>query len=290
KLFVFVDGSFANNKDLSSQIGYEIIIANEKTRDHSFEITGNLIHYSSTKSKRVTRSVLASEVYGMLYEKRELTEIRWINGNDNPADAMTKTNPNKALQKFVDTNTLEIRVDGWILFIRGNGIYYDLKIEVASVDGNYSVSDLQALHSGALGERGQMALRRKGLCVDDNAHTITAMYNDGALQFFSIHAGRFQNKDDQSSYVRVNQSRPRKVMMVCLTVPFIKHTSVENFSIEKLSMANHEKWFRLMKAKIRSKNVMHVLDMTLEDYAKVLTPDFQEAELSKELEEVTSSI
>jgi hypothetical protein len=26
-LFVFVDGSFANNKDLSSQIGYEIILA-----------------------------------------------------------------------------------------------------------------------------------------------------------------------------------------------------------------------------------------------------------------------
>jgi hypothetical protein len=28
KLFVFVDGSFANNKDFSSQIGYLIIIAN----------------------------------------------------------------------------------------------------------------------------------------------------------------------------------------------------------------------------------------------------------------------
>jgi len=65
KLFVFVDGSFANNKDLSSQIGYEIILANETTREEEFEIKGNLIHYSSTKSKRVTRSVLASEVYGM---------------------------------------------------------------------------------------------------------------------------------------------------------------------------------------------------------------------------------
>ena len=27
---------------------------------------GNLIHYSSTKSKRVIRSVLASEIYGMV--------------------------------------------------------------------------------------------------------------------------------------------------------------------------------------------------------------------------------
>jgi hypothetical protein len=31
-----------------------------------FTIKGNLIHYSSTKSKRVTRSVLASEIYGMV--------------------------------------------------------------------------------------------------------------------------------------------------------------------------------------------------------------------------------
>ena len=31
-----------------------------------FTIKGNLIHYSSTKSKRVTRSVLASKIYGIV--------------------------------------------------------------------------------------------------------------------------------------------------------------------------------------------------------------------------------
>ena len=31
-----------------------------------FIIKGNLIYYSSTKSKRVTRSVLASKIYGMV--------------------------------------------------------------------------------------------------------------------------------------------------------------------------------------------------------------------------------
>ncbi|TQN64414.1 hypothetical protein CSHISOI_11408, partial [Colletotrichum shisoi] len=68
KIFVFVDGSFANNTDLSSQIGYVILLANEKVDDEegTFEIDGNVVHYSSTKSKRVTRSVLASEVYGMV--------------------------------------------------------------------------------------------------------------------------------------------------------------------------------------------------------------------------------
>jgi transposase InsO family protein len=68
-LFVFVDGSFANNKDLTSQLGFTIILANEEaaTKDHNeFSIRGNMVHFSSTKSKRVTRSVLASEVYGMV--------------------------------------------------------------------------------------------------------------------------------------------------------------------------------------------------------------------------------
>ena len=48
------------------------------------------------------------------YERRELSEIRWINGNDNPADAMTKSNPVKALQNLVDTNELVVRVEGWV--------------------------------------------------------------------------------------------------------------------------------------------------------------------------------
>ena len=176
KLFVFVDGSFANNKDFSSQIGYLIILANETfIESNEFVVNGNLIHYSSTKSKRVTRSVLALEIYGMVggvdmaiainttlhmineqldlpkvsivvcidsyslyeclvklgttkekrlmidimalrqsYERREITEIRWINGHDNPADAMTKSTPNKALEKFINGNQLTVRVEGWV--------------------------------------------------------------------------------------------------------------------------------------------------------------------------------
>ena len=69
KLFVFVNSSFTNNKDFSSQIRYLIILANKtktSTETNKFVIKGNLIYYSSTKSKRVTRSVLASEIYGMV--------------------------------------------------------------------------------------------------------------------------------------------------------------------------------------------------------------------------------
>ena len=179
KLFVFIDSLFANNKDFSSQISYKIIIANETTKapynDSSFRIRGNLVYYSSTKSKRVTRSVLALEIYSIvrgvnmaiainttikiitdqlgllltpiivytdsyllykclvklgttkekrlmidiiairqLYKRRELTKIQQINSQDNLANAITKGIPNKALERFIDTNQLDIRVKGQV--------------------------------------------------------------------------------------------------------------------------------------------------------------------------------
>ena len=67
-LYIFVDGSFANNRDLSSQIGYVIVLGNEKApnpTENIITLRGNIIHWSSTKCKRVTRSVLASEIHGM---------------------------------------------------------------------------------------------------------------------------------------------------------------------------------------------------------------------------------
>ena len=162
-LYVFVDESFANNRDLSSQIGFVIVLANEMSEDNfKFNLKGNIVHYSSTKSKSVTRSVLGSEIYGMVggvdmahvlsttlkmithnlnlpeirtivctdsyslyeclvklgttkekwliidimalqqsHERRELSEIRWINGLYNPADAMKRSDPNKALESLI---------------------------------------------------------------------------------------------------------------------------------------------------------------------------------------------
>ncbi|KAK1992697.1 hypothetical protein LX36DRAFT_694129 [Colletotrichum falcatum] len=59
KLFVFVNSSFANNNDLTSQLGFIVVLANKQGNT-------NVVHYSSTKCKRVTRSVLASEIYAMM--------------------------------------------------------------------------------------------------------------------------------------------------------------------------------------------------------------------------------
>ena len=172
---VFTDGSFANNRDLSSQIGYVVCLVTEERDEEKFTVRGNIIHWSSTKCKRVTRSVLASKIYGTstgidtgyvvaqtismvtrhldlpklllvvctdsyslyeciiklgsttekrlmidvmsmreMYERREIGEVRWINGQDNPADAMTKATPNKALETLIDDNRLEVRLEGWV--------------------------------------------------------------------------------------------------------------------------------------------------------------------------------
>jgi hypothetical protein len=43
-IYVFVDGFFANNKDLSSQIGYVILIGNEtQIGKDKIKIRGNLV-------------------------------------------------------------------------------------------------------------------------------------------------------------------------------------------------------------------------------------------------------
>lgn len=172
-IYVWVDGSLANNKDLTLQIGFIISVGNETRKHNSFTFHGNTIHWSSTKCKRVTRSILTSELYAMTqgiditiplcvsmnqimaqlkrakapliictnslslyeclvklgttkekclmidimaifksYERRELAEIRWIHGTDNPADAMTKIKTTTALQRLLDFNELKCRLQG----------------------------------------------------------------------------------------------------------------------------------------------------------------------------------
>lgn len=155
---VFIDALFANNQDLLLQIGFVIALSDKNNK-------ANILHWLSIKCKRVTRSVLASELYVMAhrfdtgaaikstieailriqlplilytdskslydclvklgttqekrlivdlmclrqsYERREIAEVRWINGNNNPADAMTKSKPCSTLKDLIDTNTINI--------------------------------------------------------------------------------------------------------------------------------------------------------------------------------------
>ncbi len=60
RLMIFTNSSFANNRDLFSQIDYVICLTNSK---HV-----NIVHWSSIKCKRVTRSVLAAKLYALAHD------------------------------------------------------------------------------------------------------------------------------------------------------------------------------------------------------------------------------
>ncbi|KAF1964078.1 hypothetical protein BU23DRAFT_585755 [Bimuria novae-zelandiae CBS 107.79] len=103
-----------------------MLINKSTDANNTFIIRSNIIHYSLTKCKRVTRSVLASKIYGIIITKRlslpavplvvyidsySLYECL-INGEDNPADAFIKVSPNRALERFVDSNKVIVRIKG----------------------------------------------------------------------------------------------------------------------------------------------------------------------------------
>jgi hypothetical protein len=163
RLVIFTDSSFANNRDSFSQIGYVICLADST---HA-----NILHWSSVKCKRVTRSVLAAELFAMVhgfdvgsvlkatltkmigiliplilvtdskslydclvrlgitvekrlmvdvmvlrqcYERREITEVKWVHGANNSADSMTKTKSSSALKTVIDTNQINLDIIEWV--------------------------------------------------------------------------------------------------------------------------------------------------------------------------------
>jgi hypothetical protein len=57
---VFTNASFANNNNNSSQIGFVIVLADGNNN-------ANIVYWSSIKCKRVTRFILASELYKMAH-------------------------------------------------------------------------------------------------------------------------------------------------------------------------------------------------------------------------------
>ena len=49
-----------------------------------------------------------------LYERREIAEIKWIDGGSNPIDAITKLKPCQVLKDLIDTNTVKLQVTEWV--------------------------------------------------------------------------------------------------------------------------------------------------------------------------------
>ena len=48
------------------------------------------------------------------YKRREITEVKQINGRDNPVDIMTKAKLCQALKTLIDMNKLNLEVMEWV--------------------------------------------------------------------------------------------------------------------------------------------------------------------------------
>lgn len=165
KITVYTDAAFSSNLDHSSQLGYLVLLGDASGKC-------NILHYSSSKSKRVARSVLGSEMYAFAdgfdyafcvkkdlekilarpirlemltdskclfdvitrsstfrekrllidiavvkeaYNKHEISRVGHVFSNHNPADALTKVCNSAALNSILDTGSLHLPVNQWVL-------------------------------------------------------------------------------------------------------------------------------------------------------------------------------
>lgn len=92
------------NQILSSNVSLIICVDSKSLYDC-------LVMLGTTHEKRLMVDILAIR---QSYERREIADILWIKGNRNPADAMTKEKACNALQQMVDTNRLDLELDGWV--------------------------------------------------------------------------------------------------------------------------------------------------------------------------------
>ena len=70
-----------------------------------------LVKLGTTHKKRLIVDLMCLR---QSYERREIAEIRWIDGGNNPADAMTKKKPCRALNSLIDTNMIDLDATEWV--------------------------------------------------------------------------------------------------------------------------------------------------------------------------------
>ncbi len=50
------------------------------------------------------------------YKRRKIAEVKWINGDSNPVDAMTKSKLLLALRRLIDTNQIKLKTVEWVKY------------------------------------------------------------------------------------------------------------------------------------------------------------------------------
>lgn len=70
-----------------------------------------LVKLGSTQEKRLMVDLMCPR---QSYERRMITEIKWINGESNPAHAMTKGKACNALRDLIDSNKVNLSTKEWV--------------------------------------------------------------------------------------------------------------------------------------------------------------------------------
>ena len=51
------------------------------------------------------------------YERRQITEVKWIDGEANPANTITKGKPYTALTRLINMNQIDLQAVGWVEYM-----------------------------------------------------------------------------------------------------------------------------------------------------------------------------
>ena len=77
----------------------------------SKSLYGCLVRLGTINEKRFMIDIMNFRQY---YERREITEVKWIDGDKNPADAMAKAKAAPALKVLIDSNRIDLKAAEWI--------------------------------------------------------------------------------------------------------------------------------------------------------------------------------
>jgi hypothetical protein len=62
-----------------------------------------LVKLGTTQEKRLIIDIICLR---QAYERRKIAEVKWIKGESNPADGITKSKPSNTLKNLIDTNII----------------------------------------------------------------------------------------------------------------------------------------------------------------------------------------
>ena len=159
RLVLFTYASFANAKGLKSQIGFVLVLADDSG-------DANIIHYGSSRCKRVTRSVMAAEIHALVY------------GFDNAYVARDMLEELLAKQVHIDSY-VESRALFYVVTKNSSTLEKRLQIDVFALRESHARGELRYL-AWVLGDQNYADGLTKGIFSD--AHPLWEVMTTNKLQ------------------------------------------------------------------------------------------------------------